>query len=166
MWKKEKSAQYVHVLLPSTSIFNVSLCYLQKNFLKSFGSHGSQVTVRGQPLMIVSGGFYLKKGLFSLARAFQFFSLRGQPPKYFSPGECLSKFFFLGSASQIFFPGECLSKCIFFLESASQNLFFLEKGLNFFFLDFLRPHPQIINVPLKDMSLYCDWGQQQLIALS
>ncbi len=67
-------------------------------------------------------------------------------------------FFSLGKASQnIFFPGECLSKLIFslrvplriyfsrILPLPLKIVFFLEKGLrNYFFLDFLRPHPQII----------------------
>ena len=42
-------------------------------------------------------------------------------------------------------------KIYFFLESASQNLFFSREGPpKLFFLDFLWPHPQIINGrPLK-----------------
>ncbi len=133
--------------VPSTSIFNVSLCYLQQNFLKSFGSHGSQVTVRGQPLMIISDGFYLQKGLFFLGKGLRNF--------FFSEGS-LQNYFSLGIASQnLFFPGECLSKFIFSLrvplkiyfslEGASQNVFFPGEGPpKFFFLDFLQPHPQII----------------------
>ena len=123
----------------STSIFNVSLCYLQQNFLKSFGSHGSQVTVRGQQLMSVSDGFYLQKGLFILGKGLpNLFFLRGQPLKLFFPwGLPLEIYFFLGSASQNLFFSWRVSLKIYF---------FLEKDLrNFFFLNFLRPHPQIIN---------------------
>ncbi len=127
--------------VPSTSIFNVSLCYLQQNFLKSFGSHGSQVTVMGQPLMIISDGFYLQKGLF--------FPWQG-PSKFFFSQRLASKIiFFLGIASQnLFFPGECLSKFIFswrvplkiyfFLESASQNLFFPGECLSKFIFSWRR----------------------------
>ncbi len=76
----------------------------------------------------------------------------------FFPGECLSKFifsynFFFSARTLkiLFFPGECLSKFIFSLE----------KGLRiFFYLDFLRPHPQIIN----GRPPMCDAKQKWLVS--
>ena len=57
----------------------------------------------------------------------------------------------------LFFPGnppyKRPLKIYYFLESASQNLFFPGEGPpKIFFLDFFRPHPQIINGrPLRNL---------------
>ncbi len=55
--------------------------------------------------------------------------------------------FFCGNAFwELFFPGEGLLRFIFSWGRPFEIYFFLEKGLrNFFFLDFLRALPQIIN---------------------
>ncbi len=57
------------------------------------------------------------------------------PPPRFSPGEGLLKFIYLNLLLNLFFPWEGLSKFIFSWRRASE----------IFFLDFLRPHPEIIN---------------------
>ena len=58
----------------------------------------------------------------------------------------------------------------FFLESVSQNLFFLGEGPpKFFFLDFLRPHPQIITgrplIPTPALSWKGNWHAVSLFCV-
>ena len=83
----------------------------------------------------------------------EFIFFAGLPfENYFSQRRPLKIYFFLEKA---FFPGEGILKFIFSLRWPSEIYFFLEKGFKIFFLDFLRPHPQIINgCPLKYLLKY------------
>ncbi len=81
-----------------------------------------------------------------LCKASQNLSFPAEGSANFFSQRTASSFFFLESASQsLFFPGECLSKFIFSWRRSSE----------FFFLDFLRVHPQIINGrPLRVLGIF------------
>ncbi len=92
----------------------------------------------------------LNEFIFSTGRPFE---------NYFSQRRPLKINFSLEKA---LFPGEGILKFIFSLGWHSEIYFFLKKGSQIFFLDFLRPHPQIINgCPLKYL-LKCDFFRIQI----
>ena len=125
--------------------------------------------------------FFLEKASWDL-----FFPGEGLLRFIFFPGRPFEIYFFLGVASKIFFLSQKYFWIYFFLRRAFWDLFFLEegllrfifswgmpfeiyffleKGLQFFFLDFLRALPQIINgrplrviccqTSMKDLNWLC-----------
>ncbi len=72
--------------------------------------------------------------------------------KFFSSAKPLKIYFFLGKASQNLFSQRVPLKIYFFLERGHQN---------YFFLDFLRPHPQIITGRPLSLKVYV-WKTEKI----